>query len=97
MIETFGKVNACFAFQEATLSVHRTCSYMLPHMLFNQKFQRMFSPAPVKGCHLNDVNDITVPLLENFALGFSSLSRSVVVHAVQVAVTALLEYEQSLS
>ena len=43
--------------------MNKTCSYMVPHMIFKYKLQRMFSRASLTGCHLHNVNDITHALL----------------------------------
>ena len=55
---------------------------MVPHMLFKYKFRRMFSPESLKGCHLNNVNDITLPLFEKTSQWvFLALAQSVIVQA----------------
>ena len=59
LVVTFRRVIACFQFQSTILSINVTCSYVIRHMLFKYKFQRMFSRESLKGCHLNNVNDIT--------------------------------------
>ena len=59
LVVTFRRVIACFQFQTTNLSINKTCSYMVPHMLFKYKFQRRFSRESLEGCRLSNVNDIT--------------------------------------
>ena len=82
LVVTFKRVIACFQFQSTILSINKICSYMVPHMLFKYKFQPMFSRESLKGCHLNNVYDFTLPLFEKTSPRvFLALAQSVIVQA----------------